>query len=127
MNPVEIYYWLLLHYTEEFSKERISKISKLSYEATDLIFADWYKIDIEGMWHELRIAHAQWLLKNSEKTLNEVAREVGYDYRTFEAIFVSECGKTPWEFRMNGGFQESYPSDPCEDDVASWEGEPEGE
>ncbi|PZE21736.1 response regulator transcription factor [Paenibacillus xerothermodurans] len=51
-----------------------------------------------------RMKHAQYMLLNTDKKINEIAEEIGYvDHRYFRTLFKKEFGLTPSEFRKQHG------------------------
>ncbi|SDH84216.1 response regulator [Paenibacillus naphthalenovorans] len=52
-----------------------------------------------------RLRHAQTLLLQTDKKINEISEAIGYmDYRYFRTLFKKEFGLTPSEYRRGNGF-----------------------
>lgn len=120
MNPLEIYWWLSLHYNEPFSQEMVEKKFQRPYKEVDQVFSEYYHENIIDMWKSLRLSKAAWLLIKTSVSLNAIAKEVGYPYRELEQLFLKEYRLTPHEFRLRYKDQGSSLSDALWDENPLW-------
>lgn len=96
----QVIYYLHLHYKEELALEDIA--SYLYYNKNylcSLLKAQTGQSFID-LLHEVRIFHACALLKATDKTINEIAFEVGFNsLETFFRVFKNLKGIPPSEYR----------------------------
>ncbi len=96
----QVIYYLHLHYKEELALEDIA--SYLYYNKNylcSLLKAQTGQSFID-LLHEVRIFHACALLKATDKTINEIAFEVGFNsLETFFRVFRNLKGIPPSEYR----------------------------
>ena len=61
-----------------------------------------------GLWREMRLLHARWLLLNSDRSVSYIAQECGFaDSSHLNRLFRREFGETPGELRRNRDIHDS--------------------
>ncbi|MFS0726670.1 helix-turn-helix transcriptional regulator [Paenibacillus sp. 1P07SE] len=95
-------------YEKEMSKERMEQEMDRKYEYLCQVFKKYAGITIVQYLHQLRIQRAKHLLLHSDKSVGDIAFEVGFqDAFYFSRIFKRLEGLSPLHFRtMNGEAQQ---------------------
>lgn len=94
--------YLLSHFAEVHNIEEISTALDISYECLRKIFARDMGVPLSDYLHAVRVENATALLKDREKKLYTVAREVGYsNEQTLIRNFKKITGLTPKEYKRN--------------------------
>lgn len=87
-------------YTNDLSKEYIESELDRKYEYLCQIFKRYSGITIISYVQQLRIQRAKHLLLNSDKSINEISEEVGYqDSFYFSRVFKKLEGESPSHYR----------------------------
>jgi len=90
-------------YTEERSKEDYELALKLKYEYICNVFKKYSGITVTAYLLFLRMQQAQDMLRRTDKTVQQIASEVGYgDPYYFTKLFKKTCGMTPTKYREEG-------------------------
>lgn len=95
--------YLSKHFSDRsFSIEQVAALSGLSERQFRRIFTELYSMTPCRYLTLLRIDRAKVLLSNSNRTVSEVAEQVGYcDVYYFSKQFKAETGETPTQYRDN--------------------------
>jgi len=88
------------NYTFNLSLQEFSKISNRSLATFKREFTELFQTT-PGKWlTEKRLQHAQMLLQTSEKNVNEIAYDSGFENNThFNKIFKEKFGIPPLQYR----------------------------
>ncbi|WP_409343299.1 helix-turn-helix domain-containing protein [Paenibacillus sp. MBLB4367] len=92
-------------YVAEISKERLESATDRKYEYLCQVFKRYAGTSIHHYVQQLRVQRAKHLLHNTAKSVQEIARDVGYpDPFYFSRIFKKIEGVAPQRFRDRGPF-----------------------
>ena len=88
------------NYTYDLTLEEFARISELSLSSFKRKFLETYHTT-PGKWLiEKRLAYARYLLDESQKNINEIADDSGFDNATyFSRIFKEKYGFSPLQYR----------------------------
>ena len=90
-----------MHIQEDLSVEKLSQLAYMSQNHLTRTFKKKYGMTVIDYMIEHRLALAENLLKETNKTVTMIADEVGYfDYVYFSKLFKKRFGVTPREYRM---------------------------
>jgi AraC-like DNA-binding protein len=93
--------YLRENFTYELSREGLASMVNLSPGRLGKYFKMSTGIKISEYTNRLRIEKAKLLLSGTQKTVLEIAYEVGYEsLRTFNRVFFAEVGMNPGQFRL---------------------------
>lgn len=92
------------HYSEEITLEILANHTQLSPVYLSSIIKKETKISLSDNINKIRIIQSKNLLMYTNKSLNEIAYDVGYNYQNhFSLVFKKFTGITPFEFRKKYG------------------------
>lgn len=95
----------IIHYVENNYKEKadmktLAMALGYEYHYLSVLISDNLNINYTKLVNGYRISHAQYLLKNTQKTVTEIASLCGYDsLRSFNRNFKQITGLAPVNFR----------------------------
>lgn len=96
----DILIYIYEHYCENITLERLSKVFHMSAGHISHEFSKAFGISPINYAINLKLDQAKWLLIQSEKSLTEIAAEIGYqNLQHFTNIFQKRNGCTPLEFK----------------------------
>lgn len=88
------------HYSEEISLDFLTKVACVSKAKLMQDFKSIYGCSINRYQQEKRISHAQHLLRNTELSIYEISRLVGYKNQgSFSDVYKKLTGITPRQYR----------------------------
>jgi two-component system response regulator YesN len=92
--------YLYDNYTEDIPLQKLASKFYLTETYLCDIFKKYTGKTISSFVRDIRLGTACRLLKGSDKTLNEISNEIGYNsYSYFGKLFKNEFGLTPDEYR----------------------------
>lgn len=92
--------YIQAHYIEDFTAGEIEKVCGLSYKYAGTLFKETMGQTIREYQRTLRLGRAKQLLKESDRTVTEIAQLTGYaDVFYFSKVFHKELGCSPSEYR----------------------------
>lgn len=92
--------YIQTHYLEDFVAEEIEAACGLSYKYAGTLFKEAMGQTIREYQRILRLGKAKQLLKETDKTVTEIAQLTGYtDVFYFSKVFHKELGCSPSEYR----------------------------
>lgn len=92
--------YLSEHFTEDISLDSLAKHLGLNKYTVSHIFSDNIKTGFSATLNTFRIDMAKGLLNSTEKSVLDIALEVGYqNLRTFEIAFKKQTGVSPANYR----------------------------
>ena len=92
----------LNHYTDEISLKMLSKELNISSSTISHVFNNQMQMRILTFVNWLRISEACRLLRDTKKSITEIAYDVGFSsLRSFNRTFLKTISKTPKEYRQN--------------------------
>ena len=92
--------YIQAHYIEDFRAAEIEKVCGLSYKYAGTLFKETMGQTIREYQRMLRLDRAKQLLKETNRTVTEIAQMTGFtDVFYFSKIFRRECGCSPSEYR----------------------------
>ncbi|MEY8445689.1 response regulator transcription factor [Enterococcus ratti] len=95
------------HYTEPLTLKEVSESLHLNVMYLGQLFKKETKKSFSVYLNHLRIDQAKWLLLHSNRNINEISREIGYNNTTyFSKLFKKIVGKSPKEYRESNGIEE---------------------
>ncbi|MNY26277.1 HTH-type transcriptional regulator YesS [compost metagenome] len=87
-------------YESDISKETLERILDRKYEYLCQVFKKYTGTNIHNYIHQLRTQRAKHLLRNTAKSVQEIADEVGYpDPFYFSRMFKKIAGVAPQHYR----------------------------
>ena len=90
------------HYAEQISRRELAQHVSITEDYLTFCFRQELGITPIKYLQRYRLNQAKYLLKNSQKTITEIALEVGFtDSGYFSRIFHRETGMTPEAFRLS--------------------------
>lgn len=90
-------------YESDISKETLERVLERKYEYLCQVFKKYAGTNIHYYIHQLKTQHAQHLLRNTAKSVKEIAEEVGYpDPFYFSRMFKKIAGIAPQHYRNTG-------------------------
>jgi AraC-like DNA-binding protein len=90
-------------YESDISKETLERVLERKYEYLCQVFKKYAGTNIHNYIHQLKTQHAKHLLRNSAKSVKEIAEEVGYpDPFYFSRMFKKIEGVAPQQYRNTG-------------------------
>ncbi len=88
------------NYSEDISSETIENKFSINYDYANRIFKQYFDISINRYRNERRIDRAKFLLSATEKSIDEIALEVGFeDKYYFSRLFTKLEGVSPLGYR----------------------------
>lgn len=88
--------------SEEISMEEISQIIHLNADYLTRIFKKEFGVSVNRYIINQRIEKAKELLRNTDKSIGEIAMSVGYvNYSSFNKIFSKMVGMSPQEYKRS--------------------------
>lgn len=88
------------NYSEDISSETIEDKFSINYDYANRIFKQYFDISINRYRNERRIDRAKFLLSATEKSIDEIAAEVGFeDKYYFSRLFTKLEGVSPLGYR----------------------------
>lgn len=95
--------------TKDYSRKALAKTLHCSERQLNRLIYSLYGMTFQEKRQLARMDYAKFLLRNTNKTVNEISNLIGYSNESsFYKLFRSECGMTPQEFRNR--HQQSSPS-----------------
>lgn len=92
--------YIKTHFREDIVIKDIASIMYMSPGYLGALFTKEKGMSIKEYIHHLRMSEAEKLMKESEKTISDIAYEVGYNnYNHFYTQFERHFGMTPIEYR----------------------------
>lgn len=89
------------HYREKFTLQQLCEQYYFSYNYISQAFKAYTGTTFSAYVQNVRLRLAKELLKNSCKSVTQIAEEVGYnDAHYFDKVFKRTCGITPKQFRQ---------------------------
>lgn len=89
------------HYMEPLNLEEVAKYLGISRYQLSRIFTNVFHIRFNDYLNRLRIEYAMELINSSNRTITEIAMEVGFgSIRTFHRAFKKVCNMEPKVFRI---------------------------
>lgn len=89
------------NYKSEISVQSMAKALHISPSHISHIFSNKFNTSFSEYINMLRLIDAERLLKNTSKTVTEIAFESGFEsIRTFNRVFKNHFGVTPVQYRM---------------------------
>lgn len=96
----KVQHYLGQHVREEINLDKIASQVGLTGAYISTIFKKETGMTLTSYLIQLRIERAKELIRNTDKTINEIAYEVGYvDARYFSKLFIKTVGIKPVEYR----------------------------
>jgi AraC-like DNA-binding protein len=96
----DIYAYILAHFSETITVDKISKVAHISPNSFCRYFKTKTKKTFSHFLHEIRIGHACKLLMETAKPLQQVCYDCGFNnFVNFHKYFKIITGKTPNEYR----------------------------
>lgn len=90
-------------YESDISKETLERVLERKYEYLCQVFKKYAGTNIHHYIHQLKTQHAKHLLRNTAKSVKEIAEEVGYpDPFYFSRMFKKIEGVAPQHYRNTG-------------------------
>lgn len=87
-------------FTEDISLKSVSERLHYNYTYLSTKFSRYIGMSFGDYLNTCRINHACWLLKTTDKSVTEAARECGYNsIRSFNRNFIKYTGMNPTEFK----------------------------
>jgi AraC-like DNA-binding protein len=87
-------------YETDISKETLERVLERKYEYLCQVFKKYTGTNIHHYVHQLKTQHAKHLLRNTAKSVKEIAEEVGYpDPFYFSRMFKKIAGVAPQHYR----------------------------
>lgn len=88
------------NYSDEITGETIEKMFSINYDYANRIFKQYFDISINRYRNERRIDRAKFLLASTEKSVEEISFEVGFeDKYYFSRLFTKLEGVSPLGYR----------------------------
>lgn len=88
------------HYFENIDSTKVARNAQMSYGYFSRCFHDIIGTSFSDYCSQLRISRAKELLRNTDRTIQEIAFQIGYnDEKYFSRIFKKTTGMSPSEFR----------------------------
>lgn len=95
--------YLYANYARNISLEELAQLALLSPHYLSRMFSEASGMSITEYLKQVRVRKAQHLLRNSTRSVTEVAAAVGYsDPNYFARVFKNLTGQTPHQFRKGG-------------------------
>lgn len=92
--------WIHTHFEEPVSLSDLVKITHLSTAQIERYFEKIFQLSPKQYIIKVRLDAAIGLLKNSKKSITDIAMSCGYqDHSAFSRVFKSTVGLTPSEYR----------------------------
>jgi YesN/AraC family two-component response regulator len=90
------------YYDEDLNKERLEQSVGRKFEYLCQVFKKYANANIHQYVHQLRAQRAKYLLRNSSKSVKEIAEQVGYsDPFVFSRMFKKLEGVAPHYYRTD--------------------------
>jgi AraC-like DNA-binding protein len=91
------------YYDEDLSKRQLENVVGRKFEYMGQVFKKYANTTIQNYVHQLRTQRAKYLLRNSSKSVKDIAEEVGYhDPFVFSRVFKKQEGVSPLMYRNAG-------------------------
>ena len=88
------------NYMQEINSKIIEKLFSINYDYANRIFKQYFGFSINRYRNKRRIDRAKFLLVTTDKTLDEIAQEVGFDDKYyFSRLFAKYEGMSPLQYR----------------------------
>lgn len=88
------------NYSDDINSETIEKMFSINYDYANRIFKQYFDISINRYRNERRIDRAKFLLTSTEKSIDEISFEVGFeDKYYFSRLFTKLEGVSPLGYR----------------------------
>lgn len=98
----KVHEYLIAHLNERITIEELSKKFLMNPTTLKSLFKETYGDSIASHIKAHRLEHAATLLSSTDKSLNEIAREVGYESQSkFSSAFKEAYEMLPSEYRKN--------------------------
>ena len=98
----QVHDFLVAHLEERITIELLSRRFHVNPTTLKTVFKSVYGNSIAAHIKEHRMERASWLLENTELSILEIARQVGYDSQSkFSAAFREQYGLLPTAFRKS--------------------------
>ena len=89
-----------LHYREEISLKRAANVIGLKGTYFSTFFSNKVGVGFANWLNYLRVTHAEELLLSDDRSIKDVAKQVGFgSYSTFDRAFKQCTGTTPSAYR----------------------------
>jgi AraC-like DNA-binding protein len=96
--------YIKIHYMEDITLETLAKHTQINPVYLSGLIKKETKLSLSDNINKVRIAQSKNLLIYTNKSLNEIAHAVGYNYQNhFSLMFKKFSGITPFEFRKKYG------------------------
>ncbi len=87
-------------YMENIDGKAIEKMFSINYDYANRIFKQYFGLSINRYRNQRRIDRAKFLLVTTDKTLEEIAQEIGFDDKYyFSRLFTKYEGISPLKYR----------------------------
>ena len=94
------------HYTENIDRESIAEAACIAPNYLSKLFHEKTGLSIREYINTLRMEEAKRLMLTTDKTVSEVAGQVGFDNISyFSTVFRKMCGSSPAEWKGRGAAQ----------------------
>ena len=94
--------WIEHNYSQKFLTTQIAQHIGLNSSYLSRLFKAEYDLSLKEYITQYRVNRAMELLKNSQLTISEVSRSVGYtDSFVFSKMFKKHTGKSPSQYRQS--------------------------
>lgn len=92
--------YIQTHYTENFDAKEVETVCGLSYKYAGTLFKEETGQTIRAYQRTLRIRRAKQLLKETDRSITEIAQLTGFsDVFYFSKVFHAQQGCSPGEYR----------------------------
>jgi len=91
------------HYKDDISLDHCAEMVGVNAYTLSKWFKQASGVNFIDYLTDIRIKKAKELLRSTDKLINDIAQEVGYQQRYFNRIFKKHVGVTPSEYRGNTG------------------------
>lgn len=96
----EVFKFVHTNFRNEISAEMIAKEAMISERSLYRLFEESMNMSVHQYIQYLRLVHAKELLRNTDRTIRDIANDSGFEYlANFHRFFKSRAGISPSEYR----------------------------
>ena len=100
ITVTQIMEYVYLNLGEKLTVQSLSKVLAINKNTLSKIFIEYTGLPFGKVLHSVRVEKSAKMLRNTDRTITEVAFECGFgSLRSFNRVFSSIVGVTPSEFR----------------------------